>query len=293
METIKSFIAEYIIWFSFPKITVIDILEIIVIAFVLYQLIVWVKDTRAWMLVKGMVFIAIVWLIAAIFEMNVLLFVFENMIGVGITALVIIFQPELRNALEQLGRKGFVNTFTPFDDPRAKMRHLSKESIQSIMRAVKEMSRTKTGALIVIEQNEKLPEIERTGIVLDSKISSQLLLNIFENKTPLHDGAVVLRNDRIIAATCYLPLSDNRDLSKELGTRHRAGLGISEVSDAFTIIVSEESGVISFAYHGKLRRSISAEDLSERLSALFKTRDYDIKLKWWKGRKKHETNHNA
>lgn len=293
MEAIRTFFNDYVVWLSIPQITIIDILEMIIITFAVYEVIVWVKDTRAWMLVKGIVVLAVICLIAVILEMNVLLFVFKNTIGVGITALVIIFQPELRNALEQLGRKGFVNTFTPFDDPRSKAERISERIVSSIVRAVTEMAKVKTGALIIVEQNEKLREIERTGIILDSEISSQLLLNIFEHNTPLHDGAVILRNERIVAATCYLPLSDNMELNKELGTRHRAALGISEISDAFTIIVSEETGHISITYKGKLERNMEPEELTKRLTALSKKKLDGEKTKWWKGWKKNEADDNA
>lgn len=290
MEAIRTFIQDYLVWLSLPRITIIDIFEILLIAFAVYHIIIWVKDTRAWMLVKGIVVLAIICLIAVIFEMNVVLWIFKNTIGVGIMALVIIFQPELRNALEQLGRKSLVKTFTPFDDPRGKAERYTEKVITSIVKAVFEMAKVRTGALIVIEQDIKLKEIERTGIRIDSEISSQLLINIFEHNTPLHDGAVILRENRIIAATCYLPLSDNMELSKDLGTRHRAALGISEVSDALTIIISEETGIVSFAYQGKLKRGMDADSLTEQLTALSLHKMEGDKNKWWKGWKKNEKN---
>ncbi len=286
MEAIRSFFQNYVVWLSVPKITVIDILEILIIAFAMYHIILWVKDTRAWTLVKGIILLTFICLLAVILEMNVIFWVFKNCIGVGITALVIIFQPELRNALEQLGRKGLVSRFQ-FDDGKSRERY-SEKSIQGIVRAVYEMAKVKTGALIILEKDIKLKEYERTGIPIDSLISSQLLINIFEKNTPLHDGAVILRDDRVVAATCYLPMSDNLELSKELGTRHRAALGISEVSDSLTIIVSEETGFVSIAKEGVLTRKIDADTLTEQL-LLISNHIGKKKIKWWrKGRSVNE-----
>ncbi len=287
MEAIRSFFQDYVVWLSVPKITIIDILEILIIAFAMYRIILWVKDTRAWVLVKGIIVLALICLVAVILEMNVILWVFKNCIGVGITALVIIFQPELRNALEQLGRKGILNRFQ-FDEGKAKDERYSERTIQGIVRAVYEMAKVKTGALIILEKDIQLREYERTGIAIDSLISSQLLINIFEKNTPLHDGAVILRDDRVISATCYLPMSDNLELSKELGTRHRAALGISEVSDSLTIIVSEETGFVSIAQDGILTRKVDADTLTLRLKEISNHIGRE-KSKWWrKGWLKHE-----
>lgn len=282
MEAVRTFVQDYLVWLSLPKITIIDIFEVFIIAFATYHIITWLKDTRAWVLVKGIIILALICLVAVFLEMNVVLWVFRNTIGVGITALIIIFQPELRNALEQLGRKGVVPKFTAFDESRSKSERYSEKTCNGIVRAVYEMAKVNTGALIVLEKNIKLREYERTGIPIDSNISSQLLLNIFEHNTPLHDGAVILREDRIVAATCYLPLSDNLELSKDLGTRHRAALGISEVSDSFTIIVSEETGGVSVAQDGVLSRNIEAEELTLRLQELSRLVNLEKKKKWWK-----------
>lgn len=288
MEAIRSFFQNYVVWLSVPKITITDILEILIIAFAMYHIILWVKDTRAWVLVKGIILLTFICLMAVILEMNVIFWVFKNCIGVGITALVIIFQPELRNALEQLGRKGLMSRFQ-FDDGKSKAERYSEKSIQGIVRAVYEMSKVKTGALIILEKDIQLREYERTGIPIDSLISSQLLINIFEKNTPLHDGAVILRDDRVVSATCYLPMSDNLELSKELGTRHRAALGISEVSDSLTIIVSEETGFVSIAKEGVLTRKIDADTLMEELQEI-SSHVSKKKTKWWKkGRVTDET----
>lgn len=242
METIRTFFRDYVAWLSMPSINVIDIIEIIIIAFAVYQIVIWIKDTRAWVLMKGIIVLFLVWIIAMILGMNVLLWIFQNAMVIGITAIVIIFQPEFRNALEQLGRKSF-SSISPFEDSRNKTERYSDRSIQGIVKAVYEMAKVKTGALIVVEREIQCREFERTGIPIDAEISSQLLINIFEHNTPLHDGAVILRDNRVVSATCYLPLSDNLELSKDLGTRHRASIGVSEVSDSLTIVVSEETGL--------------------------------------------------
>ena len=185
-----------------------------------------------------------------------------------------------------------INSFNLFDDQRDKNERFSNSTIDNIVTATFELAKTKTGALIVIEKDVQLSECERTGIALDSKISSQLLINIFEHNTPLHDGAVLVRGDRIISATCYLPLSDNTRLSKELGTRHRAGVGISEHSDSLTVIVSEETGKVSIACGGKIIRNITVENLRKRLKAIQKKVPKVKKVKSLKGWHKNERKNN-
>lgn len=287
MNTIISFFRDYVAWLTIPEFTITDALEIAIIAFAFYHIILWIKDTRAWMLLKGMIILGIIFLVALILEMNVVLWVFQNAMVVGIVALVVIFQPELRNALEQLGRRNILRSFS-FDNQKNRNERYTEKSIQAIIKAVYDMAKVKTGALIVVERNIQCREHERTGIPINAIISSQLLVNIFEHNTPLHDGAVLIRDDRIVAATCYLPLSNNLEVSKELGTRHRAGLGISEVSDSLTIIVSEETGFVSLACDGRLYRKIDADTLEIRLQEAAKRVSEDNKLKWWKGRKKNE-----
>ncbi|MCI5500572.1 MAG: diadenylate cyclase CdaA [Lachnospiraceae bacterium] len=279
METIISKIKDYAYYLSLPKVTLTDLLEIFIIAFVIYHTILWVKNTRAWTLVKGILVLFLCYLIAYILDMSVILWIFNKTLAIGITALLIVFQPELRKALEEIGKKNIVKSIIPFDDQKDKNKRFSDKSINEIVKATVELAKAKTGALIIMEKDIILSEYERTGINLDSAISSQLLINIFEHNTPLHDGAVIIRGDRIVAATCYLPLSDNLGLSKELGTRHRAGVGISEVSDSLTIIVSEETGKISVAIGGKLLRNIDGDLLKKKLMEMQGNVDDDKKKK--------------
>lgn len=289
MESIKLFLSKYFTTFTLPTIEFTDILEILIIAFAIYHIIIWVKNTRGWMLVKGLIVLLIFSVIALILDMKAILWIFKNTIGVGITAIIIIFQPELRKALEQLGRRNYFSSIIPFDDQKDKYERYSERTINEIVKAVFEMAKTKTGALIVIERDVLLNEFERTGIVLDSVISSQLLINIFEHNTPLHDGAAIVRGNRIVAATCYLPLSDNMELSKELGTRHRAGVGVSEVSDSVTVIVSEETGKVSIAVEGKIIRAVDGDYLKDYLANSQKRKVSDAKkIKLWRGRGKNE-----
>ena len=253
---------------SFDKIQWMDIVEILLIAVFVYQFMLWIRNTRAYSLLKGILIVVLFIFIAYFLQMNTILWLVYNAGGYAITAVLIIFQPELRKALEELGKKNIVRSIVPFDEPKDKNKRFSDKSINEIIRATVEMAKVKTGALIILEKDIVLSEYERTGINLDSAISSQLLINIFEHNTPLHDGAVIIRGDRIVAATCYLPLSDNLGLSKELGTRHRAGVGISEVSDSLTIIVSEETGKISVALGGKLLRNVDGNLLRKQIDEL-------------------------
>jgi diadenylate cyclase len=292
MDAIVSFFRNYVAWLTIPEFTVTDILEIVIIAYAFYHIILWIKDTRAWVLLKGIILLVFIFLVAFILEMNVVLWVFRNAMVVGIMALIVIFQPELRNALEELGRKNFLTNLTTFDNQSPKNERYTEKSIQAMIKAVYDMAKVKTGALIVVEREIQCREYERTGIPIDSEISSQLLVNIFEHNTPLHDGAVLVRDNRIVSATCYLPLSNNLEVSKELGTRHRAALGISEVSDSLTIIVSEETGFVSLACDGKLYRKIDADTLQLRLEEASHRVPEEKKRKWRKGRRKDEEEDN-
>lgn len=288
MEAIRNFVNDYLVWFTLPRINATDILEIIILAYLIYHLVKWIKNTRAWALVKGLVVIMAFWLIAVVFKLNVVLWIISNTINVGIIAIIILFQPEFRKALEQLGQKNIVRSIITFDDSKDWNERFSDHTLNEIIRATFELARHKTGALIVIQEEINLKDYESTGIYIDSLISSELLINIFEHNTPLHDGAVILKGNRIVAATCYLPLSDNMQLSKDLGTRHRAGIGISEVSDSLTIIVSEETGKVSIAKEGKLIRNVDGDYLRTKLvDAQNKTSDVR-KIKLWKGRIKNE-----
>ncbi len=276
-----------------PKIRTKDIIEIIMISFVIYQIIKWVRGTRAWMLVKGIAVLFAIAAVATIFKLTTILWIFENTISVGIIAIIVVFQPELRKALEQLGRKNFFSQINVFEEQREHSEILSVELIDEMLVAIDEMSKAKTGALIVIEQDVRLDEFERTGILIDAIISKQMLVNIFEHNTPLHDGAVILRHNRIVAATCYLPLSENMTLSKELGTRHRAAVGLTEVTDSIIIVVSEESGDISMALGGNLIRNVNTDYLKNKLVYVQKKLVDVNKFKIWKGRHKHDKKDNA
>ena len=260
-----------------------NVLEILIISVLIYYILIWIRDTRAWTLLKGIFVICAFVLFAYVFNMDTILWLFQNLISVAIISIFVLFQPELRRALEQLGRKNILASFLNFSGNVAANEQEAKTAEKTkteIIKACIEMSKARTGALIVIEQDVQLSEYERTGIFLDSLVSSQLLINIFEHNTPLHDGAVFVRDNRIVAATCYLPLSDNMLLSKELGTRHRAGVGISEVSDSITLIVSEETGMISVAHDGMLFRGLSQEELREQLSTLMKNQDAPKRSRW-------------
>ncbi len=263
-----------------------DIVEIIILSFLIYHILVWIKNTKAWSLLKGILVIAVFILFAAYFEMNTILWIVNNLFSVAVTAVVVILQPELRRAVEELGRKNIISSIIPITVGRGpEGGRFSDKTIYEIVKACVEMGRARTGALIVMEKDESLTDYERTGIEIDGVVTSQLLINIFEHNTPLHDGAVIVRGDRVTSATCYLPLSDNMRLSKELGTRHRAGVGISEVTDSLTIIVSEETGKISVAYGGDLERNVDAERLRARLSDLQNKSEEDSRKRIvWKGR---------
>ena len=284
----NNFIRDYLVKLYIPRITWTDIIEIVIIAFVIYNVMVWIKNTKAWVLLKGIIIVVIFALIAYILNLKTILWIAGKTISVGIIALVIIFQPELRRALEQLGRKKILFGLFRFNDGREKGERFSSKTAEEIVRACFDMGAAYTGALIVIEQDMVLEEYGKTGITVDGLVTSQLLINIFEHNTPLHDGAVIIRGDRVVAATCYLPLSDNNNLNKALGTRHRAGVGISEVTDSMTIIVSEETGKVSVAVGGELIHDIDADSLRNKLEYL-RRRTIDVKsFKIWRGRLKHE-----
>lgn len=208
-EKITEFFKNDVLEFYWPEVHPTDIVELIILSFLIYQLIIWIKNTRAWTLLKGIVVIGVFVILAFIFKLNTILWIASKTINVGIIAIVIIFQPELRKALEQLGRKNILTNIISFDDGKETDANFTDKTINELVRACFELGKTKTGALIVIEQNTPLAEFERTGIPIDAIITSQLLINIFEHNTPLHDGAVIIENDKIASATCYLPLSDN------------------------------------------------------------------------------------
>ena len=249
------------------KIEIMDCVEILIIAILIYNIIKWMKNTRAWVLMKGVVVLFVFYMIAALLNFDVILWIFQNGIAVSITAAIILFQPELRKALEQLGKRN-IGLVTPLFGNNQAEEKFSEETINGIIKATFDMAKVKTGALMIIEGEQRLDDIEATGIMIDAKISSELIINIFEHNTPLHDGAVVIRGNRITAATCYLPLTDSMKISKELGTRHRAAVGISEITDSFTIVVSEQTGAVSVAQNGELSRRVTREFLYDRLKEI-------------------------
>lgn len=290
-QGIRNILNTYLDDWYWPDMRITDLIEILIIAFLVYYVIKWIKNTKAWMLLKGIAVLAVFILLAAIFKMNTILWLAKNSISVLATAAVIVFQPELRRALEKLGQKDFLNALTLFEKNKDSER-FGMKTVDSIVTACYEMSRVKTGALIVVERDIMLTEYQHTGIELDCIVSEQMLINIFEHNTPLHDGAVIVRGDRIVAATCYLPLSENMGLSKQLGTRHRAAVGMSEVSDALIICVSEETGNVSYAMGGHITRGVSEGQLREQLIQLqgrIKIEDGNKKFILKKGRRKDGT----
>lgn len=288
MEQLLSVIEKYLYWLSIPQMTITDILDILIVSVLIYEIARWIKNTRAWTLLKGIMLLVFVAMAAYVFQLHTISWLINNTMGVGVTAAIIVFQPELRNALEQLGRKNpIVNLFSS-DESRDEKIGYTDRTIQEIVRATIEMSKVKTGALIVLEREVPLGEYERTGIPVDAKMSSQLLINIFEHNTLLHDGAVIVRNNRIVSATCYLPLSDSLEIGKELGTRHRAAVGISEVSDSVTIVVSEETGGISIAQGGRIYRGLTPQQLRDRLAVVKSDYSDGRKFRLWKGLNRNE-----
>ena len=277
MDTIKEFFSGIMEPVRMVKIEVMDCVEIFIIAILIYNIIKWMKNTRAWALMKGVAVLFVFYLIAAILNFDVILWIYQNGIIVSITAAIILFQPELRKALEQLGRRN-IGLVTPLFTNNQVEEKFSEDTINALVKAAFDMGKVKTGALMIIEGEQRLDDIEATGIMIDAKISSELIMNIFEHNTPLHDGAVIIRGNRITAATCYLPLTDIK-ISKELGTRHRAAVGISEITDSFTIVVSEQTGNVSIAQNGQLSRGVTREFLYDRLKELQKNANEDITKK--------------
>lgn len=254
-----------------------DVLEIIIISFLLYYLLAWMKNTRAWSLLKGILVIAVFLLVSYFLKLQTILWIAKNIINYAVFALLIVLQPELRKGLENLGRKNIIGNIISSGMHHHSVESFSENTVNELVKACTEMGKARTGALIVIQRTEHLSEYETTGIPVDGLVTSGLLINIFEKNTPLHDGAVVIVGNRVTAATCYLPLSDSLLLSKDLGTRHRAAVGVSEKTDALTIIVSEETGRISLAMDGKLENVSDVETLRQRLKTLMMNTDKNKK----------------
>lgn len=273
-------------WLSLlPRISAKNIVEIAIISFLVYELLVWIKNTRAWTLLKGLLVIFAFSVVVVLFKLDTILWIIKNITAIAVTALLVVFQPELRKALEQLGSQNIITNFLPVDSSGKEGSGFNERTVNELVRATFEMAKVKTGALMVIERDTSLKEIERTGIEINGLISSQLLINIFEHNTPLHDGAVVIRGNRVAAATCYLPLSDNMSINKALGTRHRAAVGVSESTDSLTIVVSEETGRVSVAQEGHLQTVSDAETLRTILSGIRETAEPSgSRFRLWKGR---------
>ena len=287
-QQISRIVDQYIPNWYFPEIKITDIVEVLILTVLIYQVMLWIKNTKAWMLLKGMIVLAVFILLAAVFKMHTILYIARNTVTVMATIAIVVFQPELRRALEKLGEKQFLSSMMPFEANRERAR-FSEATRESMIDAAYAMGKVKTGALIVVEQAIRLTEYESTGIQMDCLVSSQVLINIFEHNTPLNDGAIIVRGDRIVSATCYLPLSDNMRISKSLGTRHRAALGMSEVSDALIIVVSEETGAVSVAQGGLLYRHVNEKELRDKLASIQERRVEVNKLTaLWKGRRKNE-----
>ena len=284
MDQIQSFAERYLVNLHIPSINIPDVVEILIISFLVYNIMVWIKNTRAWSLLRGVIVILAFIVLAYLFNMTTILWIVKNVFSIAVIAIIVVLQPELRKALEELGRKNLFSSFIKLDSHGA-YGLFSDRTIKEITKACVEMGRVRTGALIVVRQKDDLSEYKQTGIDVDGIVTSQLLINIFEKNTPLHDGAVIIEGDRVASATCYLPLSDNMRLSKELGTRHRAAVGMSDVNDSMTVIVSEETGLISVAYNGVLARGLNAEELESQLTTIQnKPVDEEKKRKLWKGK---------
>ena len=290
MDAVSNWFRMHVLtWLEPPKqIEVIDIIQVALIAYFVYHFILWLKNTRAYTLLKGILLIVIFAVIANLLNMDVIIWLFSNLSVAVITAVIIIFQPELRRVLEQLGHKNPLTNLAMLGSSSENNDRFSDKTVNELVRASFDMGEVKTGALIVVEKEVKIEEYEKTGIPVDGVLTSQLLINIFEHNTPLHDGAVIVRGDRVVAATCYLPLTDNLSLSKNLGTRHRAGVGISEISDSLTIIVSEETGNVSYAMNGILHTGVSPSELREQLYQVQKITKTENTKSGRRGRGKNE-----
>ncbi len=283
LKSIVDFLSVYVP-FKEPLEALRSLVDVSIVSYLTFKLIQLVKETRAWQLVKGIVVILITTLISQALELRTLYYILNKTIELAGFALIVVFQPELRRGLEQIGRSNFKDFFK-FDEKDDAIN--TTFTIEEIVKAATELSRTMTGALIVVERETKLGEIINTGTKLDSSVSAELILNIFTPNTPLHDGALILRENKLKSAACFLPLTDNPNLSKELGTRHRAALGITEVSDCIAVVVSEETGKISYALNGGLSRNLTPDILRKALNKnLLEKKTVNKKLSLWKGKSK-------
>lgn len=266
MENIKTMLENFYVqniqqYQQYPIKLITLIVDIAIVVFLAYQLLKIVKDSRAWQLAKGILFLIVANALSALFQLKILHYILSAVMNWGVILLIIIFQPELRRALEQLGTNKFTNYFGIDKDIVTK----TKEDIYKIVIAATELAKVKKGALIVIERDIEIKDIIATGVEMNAEVSPQLLVNIFEPNTPLHDGAVVIGKNKIEAAACMLPLSQDKDISKALGTRHRAAIGMSRESDSIVVVVSEETGKISVAKDGNLIADVREDTLKKIL----------------------------
>lgn len=261
MAQVFSFFVDNLKSFNFLT----DTLDILLVTYLIYLAIKFLRQTRAAPLIKGLLFVFGVTLLANLLKMNVTSFIISSLLEFGILALIIIFQPELRALLERVGRGNVTKISTIFTPESEQKAAAMREQAQMIVDAMTDMSRTKTGALVVIEGSTRLGDIIKSGTVIDAAISTELIMNVFYPKSPLHDGALILRGERMVAAGCVLPLTQNVSLSRELGTRHRAAIGMSEAADCLVVVVSEETGKISTAHNGVLIRNLDSISLCDAI----------------------------
>lgn len=248
-----------------------DLIDIAVVSYLVYKVLSFIRETRAQQLVRGVIVLIAMFIVSDVANLYLLNWLFGNVLTMGLFALVVLFQPELRRGLEQMGRRNLVGS---------SLRNIDKENalkiVDELVMAIDDFSSTRTGALIAIERETMLNDIIETGAIVDARISVRLLGNLFYEGSPLHDGAVIIRGDRIHAASCVLPLTENKNLGRNLGTRHRAGVGVSEVSDALVIIVSEETGVISVAENGTLKRFMDLKSIEKMLLGIYMTKELTL-----------------
>lgn len=249
-------------WYALKTVSIMDIVDILIVSYILYRLMKLLKDTSAARLAKGVIWLLLIFVAASFAQLTTISFILRSSFGIGVTAAIVIFQPELRRLLEQLGKGNISGLLVSADDPDA-----TEAAIDATVAACADMSRSKTGVLIVFERKERLGEIAATGTVIDAAPSPELLKNIFFKNSPLHDGALIMRAGKIHAAGCVLPLSGSQNLSRDLGTRHRAAVGMSESADSVLVVVSEETGAISVAIGGMLKRHLSPDVLRKVLEA--------------------------
>ena len=263
-----------------------DVLDILIVAFLFYKLLGFIRETRAEQLAKGLLVLVIVAVLASWLHLYTLQWILSNLVNVGLIAIVIIFQPELRRLLENLGRNRLISNFSGIDLEEA------EQITVEIREALISMSKSRTGALIVFERETSLTDIIETGTIIEAGINREMIGNIFYEGAPLHDGALIVRGDKLYAAGCVLPLTEDKQLSKSLGTRHRAGIGITENSDALVFIVSEETGIISKAENGKLERNLKPQRIEELLNSIYIAPEKDSLpdriMKFLKGGKKDD-----